>query len=542
MTTLSIRKTTIAMLFAILFASVPFTAFPQNEPRTRVVVTEDLSKPAATPASDAPVSALPLLRTRISMALARPALKRGTVGVKVISLDSGETVYERDAEKYFMPASNMKSFTVAAALDRLGPDYRFITSVYGTSRPENGVLKGDLIIFGRGDPAFSWRFNDGDWYMAIDNLADQLIASGLKKVDGNIVGDGSYYNTEPVPFGWEWDDLQWYYGAEVSALSVNDNVVVMKVAPASVGYAPTVAFEPSSSLFRVINTARTVARGEKKTLKITKRLRENTFEISGALPEGDPGFSGTVSVSNPPQVFADLLKQRLALKGVTVTGSANGLDRFDRNGEPLKTDGLIEIVSHPSPPLSLVAENTMKPSQNLYTELILRSLGEVTGGVSDFGKTSEEKGMAVVKELLKKAGVPADSIVQYDASGLSRHNLITPNASAMLYKYLDTARYSAFWKNSLTIGGVDGTLRRRFQGTAASGNVRGKTGTIDQVSALSGYVTSKAGERFAFAIITNGIPDSGARVSTIDEIVLQLANLENKTFFDPTPSVIKTNQ
>lgn len=476
------------------------------------------------------------------MTIANPALRRGSVGIKVISLDSGETVYERDAEKYFMPASNMKSFTVAAALERLGPEHRFTTGVYAPAKPEGGVVKGDLIIFGRGDPAFSWRYNGGDWLKAIDDLADKLIAAGVTKIEGNIVGDGSYFNSEPVPFGWEWDDLQWYYGAEVSALSVNDNVVVMKISPSTIGLAPLVTFEPASSLFRVVNTAKTVPAGERKTLKITKRIRENVYEISGNLPSGDPGFSGTVSISNPPQVFADLLKQRLALKGVSVTGDALGVDRFDRGGEPLKTDGLFEIISHPSPPLRLIAENTMKPSQNLYTEILLRSLGEITGDPSDVRRTSEEKGMAVINELLKKAGVPLDSIVQYDASGLSRHNLITPNASAMLYKYLDTARYSAFWKNSLTIGGVDGTLRRRFKGTSASGNVRGKTGTIDQVSALSGYVTSKAGERFAFAIITNGIPDAGTRVSAIDEIVLQLANLEEKTFFDPTPQVVKTVQ
>ncbi|QQS39934.1 MAG: D-alanyl-D-alanine carboxypeptidase/D-alanyl-D-alanine-endopeptidase [Acidobacteriota bacterium] len=531
------------LVTALALMAVPSSsALAQSEPRTRVVVTDSAAKPGSTPVSDNSATALPLLRTRISMTIANPALRRGSVGIKVISLDSGETVYERDAEKYFMPASNMKSFTVAAALDRLGPEHRFTTSIYAPAKPEGGVVKGDLIIFGRGDPAFSWRYNGGDWLVAIDNLADKLIAAGVKKIEGNIVGDGSYFNTEAVPFGWEWDDLQWYYGAEVSALSVNDNVVVMKVSPSTIGLAPLVAFEPTSTLFRVVNTAKTVPSGERKTLKIAKRPKDNVYEISGNLPAGDPGFSGTVSISNPPQVFADLLKQRLALKGVTVTGNALGVDRFDRGGEPLKTEGLFEVVSHPSPPLSLIAENTMKPSQNLYTEILLRSLGETTGDPSDLRKTSEEKGMAVINELLKKAGVPLDSVVQYDASGLSRHNLITPNASAMLYKYLDTARYSAFWKNSLTIGGVDGTLRRRFKGTSASGNVRGKTGTIDQVSALSGYVTSKAGERFAFAIITNGIPDAGTRVSAIDEIVLQLANLEEKTFFDPTPQVVKTVQ
>jgi len=512
-----------AVAFAVLIAAV--THFPQTDPRSRVVVTDTTAKTAST----TPSSVLPVLRSKISIVLANPSIQRGSVGVKIMSLDTGDVVYERDAEKYFMPASNMKSFTIAAFLDKLGPDHRIVTSVYGTSKPDSdGVLAGDLIIFGRGDPSFSWRFFSGDRVAALDALADKIIAAGVRKITGNVVGDDSYFNTSPIPVGWEWDDLQWYYGAEVSALSVNDNVSFLKVSPGSVGTAPSVAFDPPSSLFRVVNTARTVKAGERKTFRITKRLGDNTFEVAGDLPANDAGFSGQIAFSKPAAVFADLLKQRLVLKGVVITGTATGVSREERGGEALKTDELVELVTHQSPPYAVIAENTMKPSQNLYTELLLRSLGELTGDPGS-RRTSEEKGLAQVKEILKKAGVDPTSVVQYDASGLSRHNLITPNASMMLFKYMDTAKYSAFWKNALTIGGVDGTLRRRFQKTTAAANVRGKTGTIDQVSALSGYVTSKAGERFVFSILTNGIPDPGTRVATIDEIVLLISDLENKT-------------
>lgn len=537
----SIDKIRCLIVFAFVALAAVWPAAAQDEPRSRVVVTDNVSKTVPTGDSRPTSAALPLLRTRISMALASPALRRGSVGVKVISLDTGETVYERDADKYFMPASNMKSFTMAAALESLGPDHRFITSVYSDAPPSNGVVTGDLTVFGRGDPSFSWRFNGGDWYKAIDDLADQIAATGIRRIDGNIVGDGSYFNTEPVPFGWEWDDLQWYYGAEISALSVNDNVVVMKIAAGKQGEAPEVTFEPSSNLFRVINTAQTVSRRSRKSLKIEKRVGENIFEVSGDLPSGSSGFRGPVTVSNPPQVFADLLRQRLIQKGVMVSGKALGYDRFDRGGEPLATDGLFEILKHPSPPFSIIAQNTMKPSQNLYTELILRSLGEIAGP-SNSNRTSEDKGKSVVKDLLRKAGIDTDSIVQYDGSGLSRHNLITPGASALLYKYMDTAPYAMFWKNALTIGGVDGTLRKRFRGSSASGNVRGKTGTIDQVSALSGYVSSKAGERFVFSVIVNGIPSVSTRVATIDNIVLQIADLENKTFIEAVPDDVQSDQ
>lgn len=526
----------------IAFALAVSSVLAQSEPRTRVVVTDNTAKTASSRPSSEASAVLPLLRTRITMSLARSSLRRGSVGLKVMSLDTGEVVYERDAEKYFMPASNMKSFTIAAALDNLGPDHRFVTTVFATSQPgKDGVLKGDLIIFGRGDPSFSWRFNDGDWYAAIDRFADEIIAAGISKIEGNIVGDDSYYNTEPLPEGWEWDDLQWYYGAEVSALSVNDNVATLKVTPGPEGSAPAVEFMPASSQFKVINTARTVKAGEKKTFRIKKRLGDNTYEIMGAIPAGDAGFSGSISFSDPAAVFADLLKERLELKGVAVSGKATGVGRDERDGAALSSEGLVALVNHQSPPLAIIAENTMKPSQNLYTELILRSLGEIKGDPTS-NRSSEDKGKALVSDLLKRAGVDPESVVQYDGSGLSRHNLITPNASMMLYKYMDSAKYSAFWKNALTIAGVDGTLRRRFLNTSASANVRGKTGTIDQVSALSGYVTSKAGERFVFSVLTNGIPNASLRVSTIDEIVLHLANLEEKTFAVPAEPEVPVDQ
>lgn len=517
------------LLFAALAIAFPQTLLPQDKSRTRVIVTESSPGAVAKTGATEP-KGLPYLRSKIAIALAHPGLRRGNVGVKIVSLDSGEVVYERNSESYFMPASNMKSFTVAAALEKLGPDHRFLTSVYTSERPDaNGTVKGDLIVFGRGDPGFSSSFYDGDPLRALDVLVEQIAASGVKKIEGRIVGDESYYNTLPVPSGWEWDDLQWYYGAEVSALSFNDNAVNLKILPGPVGSACSVEFSPASKLFKVINRTRTVERGSSKTLAIRKSLDDNLYEISGDIPAGDSGFNGSIAVSNPPAVFAELLKQRLEIKGIVVSGGAISKSRGDHGGKPLDTASLVELASHQSEPLRVVIGKIMKPSQNLYTELLLRSLGELTGDPSDTGKTSEEKGMEAVKELLQKAGVSSDSVVQYDASGLSRHNLITPNSSLMVYRYMEASRYSQFWKEALTIGGVDGTLRRRFANTSASANVRGKTGTIDQVSALSGYVTSKAGERFVFSIITNNVPDSRLRVSTIDEIVVLLSDFEVKT-------------
>lgn len=516
-------------------ALVP-AAEAQTTPRKRVIVTDRLDKPTPTPTPAADASPKPVthtvshLRSRIAMTLASPLLRRGQVGVKIVSLDTGQTVYERNAENYFMPASNMKSYTVAAALDRLGPDFRFVTSVYAGSRPDaDGAVNGDLIIYGRGDPSISTAFADGDHYRALDALAEKIAAAGVRDVKGSLIGDETYFNTGPLPYGWEWDDLQWYYGAEISPLTINDNAVDLKVLPTSVGVPLNVQVLPNNRLFKIVNRSQTSPRGTKRELRVTKLLGQNVLEISGTMPVDDSGFSGSITVSRPAELFVELLRERLRLKGVTVRGPARAMNLDDRGGRKLEVADYVELARLESPPLSLIAAKTMKPSQNLYTELILRALGEQAGGDGDSGRTSEQKGIAVVQELLRKAGVPADSVVQYDGSGLSRHNLITPNSSAMLYRYMDSARHADIWRGVLTIGGVDGTLGRRFKGTSAENNVRGKTGTLDQVSALTGYVTSKAGERFVFSVLTNNIPDSRLRVSTIDSIVLALAEFEGRT-------------
>jgi D-alanyl-D-alanine carboxypeptidase/D-alanyl-D-alanine-endopeptidase (penicillin-binding protein 4) len=223
----------------------------QRERRTTPPVSAPSPSPAQTPA-DQPRPAtqgaeatqaargartLQELQARISEVLRRPELAAATVGVKVVSLDTGRTVYEENAQKLLRPASNMKIYTVAAALDRLSPDYHFTTSVYARSRPDAaGVLRGDLLVYGRGDPSIAARFNNGDYFKVIDDLAGRVAAAGVKRVEGDLVGDETYFVGPPLGDGWEWDDLTWWYGAEVSALTVNDNALDLSVKPgASVG-------------------------------------------------------------------------------------------------------------------------------------------------------------------------------------------------------------------------------------------------------------------------------------------------------------------
>ncbi len=520
-------KITAILAFAIaafgLNFGVSVAAQQENNQRQRVIGTPT---PTITPtpiASPTPnVQTLADLQTRIRLALARPALQRGQVGVKIVSLDANKTIYEQFGEKYFMPASNMKSYTVAAAIERLSPNFRFVTSVYSLTAPDaSGTVKGALTIYGRGDVSFSPAFYDGDYYRGLDALAAKIVQAGVKRIEGDLIGDDSYFSGNPTPFGWEWDDMQWYYGAEISALPVNNNSVDLSVRPSSVGAVCNVQVLPFNSVIKIQNSCFTTSSG-KRDLKVTKKLDQNILEISGSMPVGDKPYEGAIAVSRPAEMFIALLRQLLEKKGVIITG------RNQVTNSRIKTAVVpFEIAKIESVPLSIIAQKTMKPSQNLFTETILWTLGEQVGEQTN--ASSAERGIGVVKNFLLQAGIASDAVRQYDGSGLSRHNLITPNSAVQLYSYMAKSRYAQVWQDSLTIGGVDGTLRNRFKGTKAAANVRGKTGTIDQVTTLSGYVSTASGEKLVFSILVNGVAEASTGRAAIDEIVVALANFNGKT-------------
>ena len=555
----NINQTRIVLIVAaFMFSMIGFGVSAQERP-DRVVVkptptpkTTPTLTPTATPipkitptptptATPISLQTLADLQSKIRLALARPELRRGSVGIKIASLSTGKVIFEENAERYFMPASNMKSFTIAAAIEKLSPTFKFTTSVFANSQPDaNGTIKGDLTVFGRGDISNSTAFYESDYYKGLDAIADKIVQAGVKKIEGNLIGDDSYFSGSAIPSGWEWDDLQWYYGAEVSALPLNDNAVDLSIKPSSsVGSPCFVQIQPFNALFRVNNTCKTSASASKRDLTVKKDLDQNVLEISGTMPIGDKGFSNSLTVSRPAELFIALLKQRLAQKGVIVTGQTRVTGVKEKSLVSIvPTVPQIEIAKVESFPMSLIAAKTMKPSQNLYTETILWTLGEELKATfanqpeSPFANPksiSADRGIFVVQSFLKQIGIPTDGVLQYDGSGLSRHNLVTPASLVTLYSYMGKqSRYSQVWRDSLTIGGVDGTLKNRFVGTTASGNLRGKTGTIDQVSALSGYVTTAAGEQIVFSIIVNGIANSRTRTATMDEIGVALANFNGK--------------
>lgn len=517
---------------------------PPAAPATAKPSATTTISPAPRNLSQTATTALPELQARIRSVLSNPALQRGRVGVKIVSLDSGKTVFEENAEKYFMPASNMKSFTMAAALDRLTPDFRFVTSVYASEKPgADGSLKSDLIIYGRGDPTFAASLNDGDYYRAINALADKIAAAGVRRVAGNLIGDSSYFTGDALGATWEWDDLQWYYGAGASALTINDNSVDLKIAPGgAVGASCYVSIQPANSLFTIVNRTQTAAAGTKREIAVKKLLGANKLEVSGTMPLSGGEYNGAIAVENPAEMFVQILRNALAQKGIVVAGQTGTITNSATAARPLPATnyGLtnspaaavqtarVEIARLESAPLSYVAAKTLKPSQNLYTELTLRALGEAVGDKTDLKKTSAEKGLEAVAKFLTEAGIQPDAVVQFDGSGLSRHDLITPAAAAQLYAFMSKHRFAQPFQAALPVGAVDGTLKNRFVNTNAANKVFAKTGTIDQVGTISGYTTTAAGERLAFSILTNNLPDAAIRRQTMDDIVLLLTNFNGK--------------
>ena len=491
----------------------------------------------ARPASVAPRT-LAELRSQIEQIVRQPLLEPGFFAVKIVSLDTNQIIYEQNANKFVRPASNMKLYTVATAFDRLTPDYHFVTSVYAKERPEDGKVKGDLIVYGRGDPSIAARFNNGDYFKGINDLADRIVATGVKRVKGDLVGDESYFNGAPVGSGWEWEDLTWSYGAELSALTINDNAIDLTVKPGlSVGFPVVITSGPPAVSFMTIaNHATTSARGSKSDLHIYRGLGANTLEISGSLPLGDAGFIGGVAVPDPALAFVSMLRDALGKRGVKIDGRLRTVN--SRSGGSIIPDSPagpapIEIASLQSPPFSLIATHTLKPSQNQYTELILRTLGKTqppNPGDATRARDNEDAGLEVVTSFLRQAGVGENEIALNDGSGLSRNDLISANTTVQLLTFMTRHRYFAQFREALPIAGVDGTLRTRMRGTPAEGNVRAKTGSLSSVASLSGYVTTAAGEHLVFSMMLNNYPDAAAvRRDSIDAIAILLASFAGKS-------------
>jgi len=546
------------ILIALCLLSGPLSVAStvQRERQVQTPATpQTAASPSPTPVASPQVSVTPSLkseptkslielRSRIADILAKPELSSAIVGIKVTSLETGQVLFEENANKLLRPASNMKLYTVAAALDRLSPDYRYTTSVYAATRPDSsGTIKGDLTIFGRGDPSIAARFNNGDYFKGINDLATRIAAAGVKRVEGDLIGDESYFVGPHYGSGWEWEDLTWYYGAEVTPLTINDNALDLFIKPGpDVGKPAVITTGPPDPLLTIVNNVTTSTKGTRRQISIFRDPGEDLVTIEGTVPIDDRGYTGGIGISHPGMLFIYLLRSALSQRGVVITGRSRTSDwRDPQSVIALSLHGSatnlpstprpLTIAAIQSPPLSVIASQTLKPSQNLYAELILRTIGSfaLTGAMSP-GKTTEDLGIETVSAFLKEAGVRPEALVLSDGSGLSRNDMITAEASVQLLTYMSRHRYADAFRTALPIAGVDGTLRNRFKNTPAENNLRAKTGSLSSAASLAGYVTTAAGEKLAFSIMVNNYPDGvEPRIVCIDPIAVLLASFSGRS-------------
>jgi D-alanyl-D-alanine carboxypeptidase/D-alanyl-D-alanine-endopeptidase (penicillin-binding protein 4) len=515
----------------------------------------------------------------IAAVIAQPPLDRAHWGIDVVDLATGKTLFSQNAEQLFLPASNTKLFTTAAAVAIAGPEYRFRTTVEAEGRIDShGRLLGDLAIVGRGDPNISGRAlpyalktqRTPPHTQILEEMADQVARSGLKIVDGDLIGDDTYYAFERYAEGWAVDDVQWVDGAPVSALTFNDNVVFVNILPGDLpGDKALITVEPETGYYELDNRVVTSVAGVTKRVGIHRDPGSKKIVLWGSLPLGDAGMKEPLAIEDPAEFVAQLFRTLLERRGITIRGKARArhgesAQFFDPIAPPAKspapgidnpaanrpagipeTAGAVAqsaatqsqnpfsatpaqrapeadlpstnkvLAEHFSTPLLDDIRVTNKTSQNLHAELALRLAGKLRGSGGSF-----EGGREAVKQFLLQAGLKEDEFAFLDGSGLSRRDLVTPAATVQLLIYAARQPWGAAFEESLPVSGVDGSLANRFQNTPAAGLIHAKTGSLSHVNALSGYGQTQRGRRFVFSIFCNNhnLPGSKA-LAAIDAVV-----------------------
>ncbi len=457
------------------------------------------------------------LRSEIEQILADPSFANAHWGVVIQSLHDGRYLMLQNAYKGFMPASNLKLFTTATALAKLGPDYRYTTRLFRTGPVADGVLRGDLVIQGTGDPSITGRYHDGDPLAVFRAWVDSLKAIGVREVAGRIVGDDNWFEDEIMGAGWSWDYQSDWYAAQISALSFNDNCMDIIFTPGPNPGSP-VGYElvPDTRYVEVDCQVTTVRPGLEREITYHRRRGTNYVVIRGALPAGGEKKHDWFSVENPTKFAAFVFREMLERSGIAVRDSACDIDELPGY---MYADTAV-VATYVSPPMSEICRTINKVSQNLYAELVLRTLGKHFKDVGD-----AEHGIQVVKEFVAGIGINPDHLVMLDGSGLSRYNYVTPKMVVTLLRAMRRHPNGEYFYESLPIAGVDGTLKRRMVGTAAEGNVRAKTGYISNTRTLSGYVTTAGGEELAFSLMVNNYTVPTSMANAIQDLICErLAN------------------
>ena len=443
-----------------------------------------------------------------------PIFARALVGVRVESLRTGELIYARNSGKLVVPASNMKLLTLAVAADRLGWDHRFETRLEAIGPVSNGVLDGDLIVTGTGDPSIVAQ--DGGASAVFGEWAAALREAGIRRVAGRVIGDDNAFDDDGLGAGWAWDYLTAGYAAPAGALSYNENVVSVRVRPgAKEGERAAVELVPPGATFEVVNEVATAAADTKSaSVEIVRMPGSTRLVVRGRVPAGADVVSRTTTVENPTRYFVEALRAAIVERGVPVARGAWDIDDLV-DAPPLSGRRL--IARRESLPLSALGAHFLKVSQNFYGEMLLKAIGRTADRAG-----SAAAGRQVVRDTLAGWGIAGDAFVMYDGSGLSRYDYVTADAIVTLLKRVWASdRLRGPFLAALPVGGHDGTLASRMKNTALQRRVQAKTGTIANMRALSGFLETSHGEKLVFSIIANHYTGASAEVDAAAEKALE---------------------
>lgn len=425
--------------------------------------------------------------TEIETVLKDSIFKHSFTGIKIVSLRSGKTLYQQNSDKLFRPASNLKLFTTTTALALLGKNFQYKTEVYADS-VRNGIVRGSLYLKGYGDPLLTSEH--------LDSLVRMIYRQGVREIRGDLVGDASYFDDTFWGKGWMWDDDPGYFWPYLTPLTVNRNTVSVTATPGIIeGDSVQVALSPATSYVTVVNRAFTSSDTARKlTISRLWKERLNTITVDGTMRPGSNPTSNDLNVWKPEFYTLTILKEKLLANGISVRGALR-LDTV-RNSQPLA------FINHP---LDSVIVFINKESSNLGAEYLLKTLGAELKGTPG----NADSGIAVMKSYLATMGIDTSAIVFADGSGVSRYNLVTPEAiiKLLIAHRRDPFLFETIWK-SLPIAGVDGTLKNRMTNGPAMGNARAKTGNHSDVTALSGFVVNAKGDTLVFSILMNHFPNN----------------------------------
>jgi D-alanyl-D-alanine carboxypeptidase/D-alanyl-D-alanine-endopeptidase (penicillin-binding protein 4) len=433
----------------------------------------------------ADLSAADQIKAIVDKALTHPYMAHGVQGVLIRSMDTGKVIYDHNGDMLLIPASNMKLIATSAAFEVIGPDFTMMTSLYASTKPTSGgVVKGDLVLVGQGDSILKIEH--------LQQMVDKLKAMGVRRINGNIVGDDTWFDNQGMAPGWAWDDEQYNDCSQPSGLNVNENLVEVFVRPgAKAGDPAVVEVKPANTYMPLVNQCVTGPAGSNFTADATRSHGLNTIRTYGSVPLDSKRETPveTLSMNKPTLFVCSIFKQLLEQSGVKVRGG------IMRGVKPQQAE---LIATHVSPPLSEVIHILLKPSDNFMAECVLKTLGKVVKGQGSF-----DAGIEVEKEWLKGIGADLSQIYISDSSGQSRRNLISPYNLVVLLTHMYHTKYYEMLANSLPIAGVDSHLKYRMLNTPAVNNVKAKTGYIERQCSLSGYVKTLAGENMAVSVIQN---------------------------------------